>query len=76
MTEAFIFVNCFLAMTGGVENVAKFTQGVLEAYPTTGLYDLILKVKAADEIRLQEVLHKIKNIPGVAATLTSIIYMK
>jgi DNA-binding Lrp family transcriptional regulator len=76
MTEAFIFVNCFLAMTGTVENLAKLTQGVLEAYPTTGIYDLIVKVQAPDETKLRRVLEKIKSIQGVAATLTSIVYNK
>jgi DNA-binding Lrp family transcriptional regulator len=74
MAEAFIFVNCLLTMTGVVENMAKVTEGVLEAYPTTGLYDLILKVKAPDVITLRNVLKKIKSIQGVAATVTSIIY--
>jgi Lrp/AsnC family transcriptional regulator for asnA, asnC and gidA len=74
MTEAFIFVNCLLTMTGVVEHVAKLTEGVLEAYPTTGIYDLILKVKAADELKLQNVLQKVKSIQGVASAMTSIIY--
>lgn len=76
MTEAFIFVNCFLAMVGAVENIARMTQGVLEAYPTTGMYDLVLKVNAPDEMKLRGVLERIKRIQGVAATLTSIVYNK
>ena len=74
MTEAFVFVNCLLTMTGIVENIAKITEGVLETHPTTGIYDLILKVKAVDEISLRDVLNRIKDIHGVASTLTSIIY--
>ena len=74
MTEAFVFVNCLLTMTGIVENIAKLTEGVLEAHPTTGIYDIILKVKAVDEISLRDVLNRIKGIHGVASTLTSIIY--
>lgn len=74
MTEAYVFVNCLLTMTGVVENVAKITEGVLETHPTTGIYDLILKVKAVDETSLQNVLSKIKGIQGVASTLTSVIY--
>jgi DNA-binding Lrp family transcriptional regulator len=74
MTEAYVFVNCLLTMTGVVENVAKITEGVLETHPTTGIYDLILKVKAVDETSLQGVLSKIKGIQGVASTLTSVIY--
>jgi DNA-binding Lrp family transcriptional regulator len=74
MTEAFVFVNCLLTMTGVVENVAKITEGVLEAHPTTGIYDLVLKVKAVDETSLREVLDRVKSIQGVASTLTSVIY--
>ncbi len=74
MTEAFVFVNCLLTMTGVVENIAKITEGVLEAHPTTGIYDLVLKVKAVDETSLREVLDRVKGIQGVASTLTSVIY--
>lgn len=76
MTEAFIFVNCFLSMTGVVEHMAKATEGVINAYPTTGIYDLILKVKAADEAQLRKVLEKVMTIEGVAATMTSIVFGK
>lgn len=76
MTEAFIFVNCFLSMTGVAEQMAKATEGVINAYSTTGIYDLILKVKAADEVQLKKVLQKVMNIEGVAATMTSIVFNK
>ena len=49
MTEAFVFVNCFLAMAGAVESVAKITEGVSGSYATTGIYDLVLKVSVTDE---------------------------
>ncbi len=74
MTEAFVFVNCLLTMTGIVENIAKITEGVLETHPTTGIYDIVLKVKAVDETSLRDVLDRVKGIQGVASTLTSIIY--
>jgi DNA-binding Lrp family transcriptional regulator len=72
MTEAFIFVNCFLAMAGAVENMAKITEGVSGAYVTTGIYDLILKIQVQDD-KLRDVIQKIKSIPGVASLMTSII---
>ncbi|HEY7734178.1 MAG TPA: Lrp/AsnC ligand binding domain-containing protein [Nitrososphaera sp.] len=74
MTEAFVFVNCLLTMTGMVENAAKIIEGVLETHPTTGIYDIVLKVKAVDETSLRDVLDRVKGIQGVASTLTSIIY--
>ena len=72
MTEAFVFVNCFLSMVGAVEGVAKITEGVSGAYATTGIYDLVLKISAPDE-KLRDVILKVKSIPGVASILTSII---
>jgi hypothetical protein len=47
---------------------------VLETHPTTGIYDIVLKVKAVDETSLRDVLDRVKGIQGVASTLTSIIY--
>lgn len=73
MTEAFIFVNCFLAMAGAVESVAKITEGVSSSYATTGIYDLVLKVKVHDEIKLRDVVNRVKRIPGVASMMTSIV---
>jgi hypothetical protein len=72
VTEAFIFVNCFLAMAGAVEGMARMTEGVSGAYVTTGIYDVILKIKVPDD-NLKDVIQKVKGIPGVAAMITSII---
>ena len=73
MTEAFVFVNCFLAMAGAVESIAKITEGVSNSYATTGIYDLVLKVKVSDESKLKDVINRIKHIPGVASMMTSIV---
>jgi DNA-binding Lrp family transcriptional regulator len=72
MTEAFVFVNCFLAMTNTVESMAKITEGVSGAYVTSGIYDIVLKIKAPDD-RLRDVIQRVKRIPGVAAIMTSIV---
>lgn len=74
MTLAFVFVNCGFDQAGSVEKSLKDIQGVLEAHTTTGIYDLILKVRAEDESKFQELIKKIKNINGVTSTLTSITY--
>jgi DNA-binding Lrp family transcriptional regulator len=71
--EAFVFVNCLLATTEFVQNAARATQGVLGAYPTTGIYDLVLKVAAPDEQKLERIIRRVQSIQGVGATLTSII---
>ncbi len=74
MSLAFVFVNCTLDTAANVEKAVANVEGVLETYSTTGIYDLVLKVQAADEIKLQDVIKGIKGIQGVASTLTSIIY--
>lgn len=76
MTEAFVFVNCLLTMTGVVEHLASITKGVLEAHQTSGVYDLVLKVSAPNEVVLRDTISKIKCIEGVTSTLTSIVGKK
>ena len=76
MTEAFVFVNCLLSMTGAVEPSARATEGVIDAYPTTGIYDLILRVKTEDEVQLRKLIQKVIKIQGVAATMTTIVHTK
>jgi DNA-binding Lrp family transcriptional regulator len=74
MTLAFVFVDCTEDQLASVEKNIREVQGVLEAYPTTGIYDLILKVVADDEIKLQAVIASIKSISGVTSAVTNIVY--
>jgi 2-isopropylmalate synthase len=74
MTLAFVFVNCGTGQNEGVAGSVKDIPGVLETNLTTGIYDLILKVQAGDEHKLEDVIKSIKAIAGVASTMTSIIY--
>ncbi|HXG05781.1 MAG TPA: Lrp/AsnC ligand binding domain-containing protein [Nitrososphaera sp.] len=71
---AFVFVNCAFDQNSSVEKAVREIDGVLEAHSTTGIYDLILKVQAKDEMKFQELIRKIKSISGVTSTLTSIAY--
>jgi len=59
-------------MAGAVEGMARMTEGVSGAYVTTGIYDVILKIKVPDD-NLKDVIQKVKGIPGVAAMIISII---
>jgi DNA-binding Lrp family transcriptional regulator len=68
-------VNCALNQTSHVQNEIKNVNGVLESYPITGIYDLLVKVEAVDEAKLKEVIRNLKGIFGVTSILTSIIYM-
>lgn len=68
-------MNCALNQTSHVQNEIKNVNGVLESYPITGIYDLLVKVEAVDEAKLKEVIRNLKGIFGVTSILTSIIYM-
>jgi DNA-binding Lrp family transcriptional regulator len=74
MTLAFVFVNCAPDTISGVEKKVKEVDGVVESYPTNGIYDILLKVKAENEEALREIIYNVKKIGGIAATITSIVY--
>lgn len=74
MTLAFVFVNCAPEQSAFVESAVKDVKGVLEAYTTFGVYDVIVKAQADDEIKLKEVIRAIKSVSGVTSTVTSIVY--
>jgi DNA-binding Lrp family transcriptional regulator len=74
MTLAFVFVNCVPEQSAFVESAAKKVKGVLEAYTITGIYDVVVKAQADDEIKLQQVIKTIKSIFGVTSTITNIVY--
>jgi len=75
LTQALLLVNCALNQTSHVQNEVKNVNGVLESYPITGIYDLLVKVEASDEAKLKEVIRSLKGIFGVTSILTSIIYV-
>ena len=74
MTLAFVFVNCAANQSTDVAKAVRNVQGVIEASLTTGIYDLVLKIQADNEIKLEEVIRNMKSISGVTSTMTSIIY--
>ncbi len=74
MTLAFIFVNCRVDEENKAERNIKKVKGVLESHPTSGAYDLILKVKAETESELRDIIKNIRKVTGVGAAITSIVY--
>lgn len=77
MTFAFVFVNCVDdAQAISAKKVVKEVEGVLECYITSGIYDLVLKVHANDEFKLEEVIKRIKATAGIISTVTSIVYKR
>jgi DNA-binding Lrp family transcriptional regulator len=71
MTQAYILLN---VEGGNEDNVLKQVRniaGVEQAYVSYGVYDLVVKVKAATMQDLKDVVtHKIRQIKSVQSTLT------
>ena len=74
MVLAFVLVNCDMEKSESVERAAKKVEGVTDVYSTTGIYDLIVRAEGDDESNLGRVIRKIKQIAGITATLTNIVY--
>jgi DNA-binding Lrp family transcriptional regulator len=74
MPQAFVLVN---VESGSEENVVselKKIDGVVEAYFSYGVYDIIAKVKAESMEKLKDmVTHKIRALSKVRSTLTLIM---
>ena len=74
MTGAYIL---FLVESGSEDQVlkdAKLIDGVQEAYFSYGVYDLIMKVKAASMERLKHlVTYRLRAIDNVRSTLTLVL---
>jgi len=74
MISALVLVN---TESGSQENVIKtlrLVDGVEEAHALYGVYDLLLKIKAASIDKLKEIIKiRIRQIIGVTSTLTLMI---
>jgi DNA-binding Lrp family transcriptional regulator len=74
MVLAFVLVNCDIAMSESITAAAKKVAGVADVHSITGLYDLIIRADVEDESRLRDVIKKVKQLTGIRATLTNIVY--
>ena len=73
---AFILINCALNQIANVKIAVKLVEGVVEAYPVGGIYDMIIKVKIEGQEgigALKRVTSRIKKINGVASLATHIV---
>jgi DNA-binding Lrp family transcriptional regulator len=69
-----VLVNCYLDQDYLAETAIRQIQGVLEVHRTHGVYDLVVKVQAADEQQLQKVVKEIRSAHYVQSVLTNVIY--
>lgn len=77
MTFAFVFVECAKDLAASAERTAKQVHGVLETHSVKGnsSFDLVVKVQTADDRKFKETILALKSIAGIAAIVTSIVYI-
>jgi len=74
MVSAVVLVNTDLNSQDKVIQSLKLVEGVEEAHALYGVYDLLLKIKAASIDKLKDVVKfRIKQINGVTSSLTLMI---
>lgn len=72
--EALVFVRADAGKSLDILAAIKKVKGVKEAYATTGRFDVVTRVEAADLKALGEtVVRRIQAIEGVRSTETSMI---
>lgn len=74
MPKAFVLINVESGFEDDVVKQLKSVQGVVEAYFSYGVYDIITKVKAETMEQLKDLVTKsVRTLPKVRSTLTLII---
>ena len=75
MTLAFVLLNCSIIDKVNVVKALRETDGVLDVFVTSGIYDIILKVRAESEEKLHElVMTKIRIIKGITSIIAMIAH--
>jgi DNA-binding Lrp family transcriptional regulator len=75
MTLAFVLLNCSIIDKMNVVKALRETDGVLDVFVTSGIYDIILKVRAESEEKLHElVMTKIRIIEGITSSITMVAH--
>lgn len=74
MTYALVFVKCYPERASSAEKKVKEVKGVVESHPTTGPYDIVLKVKTKNEAELRSTIKNMAMVSGIGSILTSIVY--
>jgi DNA-binding Lrp family transcriptional regulator len=73
MALAFVLLNCSIIDKMNVVNALRETDGVLDVFATSGIYDIILKVRAESKEKLHElIMTKIRIIEGITSIIAII----
>jgi DNA-binding Lrp family transcriptional regulator len=74
MSKAFVAIHCETGKEGSVIRKLMEIKGVSEVTGTLGLYDIIVKVEAADSMMLEKIITKeVRKIPNVLTTMTLMV---
>lgn len=74
MTFALVFVKCYPERIASAARKVREVKGVVESHPTTGAYDMVLKVKTKNEAELRDTIKNMATVSGIGSILTSIVY--
>ena len=74
-TLAIILISVGKEDQFGIARKIASLRGVMEVHIVTGIYDIIVKARTRNMSELSDlVLNRIRNIPGVERTLTSVAF--
>jgi len=74
MTKAFIAIHCTTGKERQVIRKLMEINGISEVTGVLGLYDIIIKVEAADSVTLEQIITKyIRKLPHVLTTMTLVV---
>ncbi len=76
---ALVLINCTINQITNVKGAVDLIEGVIEAYPISGIYDIIIKVKTEGQegiTALKGITARIKGINGVKSLVTHIVLME
>ena len=74
MSKAFVAIHCETGKESPIIRKLMEVKGVSEVTGTLGLYDIIIKVEAADSMTLEKIITKeVRRIPHVLTTMTLMV---
>ncbi len=74
MSKAFVAIHCETGKESPVIRKLMEIKGISEVTGTLGLYDIIIKIEAADSMILEKIITKeVRKIPHVLTTMTLMV---
>ena len=71
MAKAYVLMNCDLGSEKNVISALNAVDGVIESHGTFGLYDILAKVEADDDVGIQNIVTgTIRKMPEIHSTMT------